>query len=114
MYYFYAVINIFVDFIFTQYYLFFGQSITIQLFLIAYEYQVSLLYLIAKQSHRVITSGTWELVPDSKNSNRGCSSKMTDRSSFSAHCVVRKNQVLLLCQYAEQSICTKNFRDIEQ
>ncbi len=38
---------------------------------VADKYQVSLLYLIAKQSYRIITSGTWELVPYSKNINRG-------------------------------------------
>ncbi len=54
------------------------------------KYQVSLLYLIAKQSYGVVTSGTWELVPNSKKNDRGHSLKKADKSSFSAHRVAHK------------------------
>ena len=64
---------------------------------VAHRYQVLLLYLIAKHSYRFIISGTWELVPHSKNSNRGHSLKKADSSSFSAHRIAYKNQVSLLC-----------------
>ena len=67
------------------------------------KYQVSLLYLITKQSYRVVTSGTWELVPHSKNSNRGHSLKRAESSSFSGHEVASKYQVSLLYLIAKQS-----------
>ncbi len=49
----YAVLNVLVDFL--------------PLLLI---YKVSLMFFIARQSYKIITSETWELVPNSKNSNR--------------------------------------------
>ena len=70
---------------------------------LAYKYQVSLLYLIAKHSNRVITSGTWELVPHSKNSNRGHGLKKAHSSSFSAHCIAYKYQVSWLYLIAKHS-----------
>ena len=70
---------------------------------VAHKYQVSLLYLIAIQSYKIITLRTWELVPHSKISNRGHSLKRAESLSFSGHHVASKYQVSLLYLIAKQS-----------